>query len=329
MEKKIAVIYTGEARTIETTIKYFRENVLINNNFHVFATLQSDNIEYFDKFVKDNIGDNLKHITWLNKNDAKWNIIRDELLNKMVLVEDRWKNYLRNSGSMIEYYQMYLAYKNIEEYENANGIEYNYIMRIRCDVILTQPIYFDWDDYSIDIVKEFLDDIKNEKQLETIVTREVFITFMNSFHHKNRMLCKKITYGDHQHSDHFKQILSLIDESSDNKEEEFVKAVHNYLLKGNYIVTLRKNIIYFMKRHLFKNIAELGVTYGTRIMHDNPYWFNAETQLELILIENGIDIYETVSNLEGESLYSYQENNYFENNQLKKTPDCLFFIKRY
>ena len=181
MEKKVAVIYTGEVRTIETTIKYFRENVLINNNFHVFATLQSDNIAYFDQFVKDNIGDHLKSIVWLDKNDETWCCIREELLNKMNTVDDMWKDYLKNSGSMIEYYQIYLAYKNIEEYEKTNSIKYDYIMRIRCDVVLTHPIYFNWDDYSVDIVKEYLYDIKNEKNLETIVSREVFVIFMNSF----------------------------------------------------------------------------------------------------------------------------------------------------
>ena len=30
--KKIAVIYTGEVRTIEKTIKYFKQNILLNDN---------------------------------------------------------------------------------------------------------------------------------------------------------------------------------------------------------------------------------------------------------------------------------------------------------
>ena len=54
MNKKIAVIYTGEVRTIEKSIQYFKENVIINDNYHVFAILQTNNIEYFDNFVKNN-----------------------------------------------------------------------------------------------------------------------------------------------------------------------------------------------------------------------------------------------------------------------------------
>ena len=339
MQKKIAVIYTGEVRTIETTIKYFKENVLINNDFHVFATLQSNNIAYFDQFVKDNLGDHLKSIVWLDKNDETWISIREELINKIVNVSDRWKDYLKNSGSMIEYYQVYLAFKNIEEYEKANSIKYDYVMRIRCDLVLTHPIYFNWDEYSLDIVKEYLYDIKNEKNLETIVCREVFITFMNSFYHKNRMLCKNITYGNNQNSETFKQIMNSIEcneidyneieNIETNKENIFINAVYNYLLNGNYAITLRKNQIFFMKRHLFTNIAELGVTYGAHTTTNNDWWFNAESQLEIIIMKNGMDIFESVNNIEGDSIYSYNEHNYFENNELKKTHEILFFIKRH
>jgi hypothetical protein len=337
MEKRVAVIYTGEVRTIETTIKYFRENVLINNNFHVFATLQSNNIEYFDNFVKENIGEHLKSIVWLDKNDEKWISIREDLLNKMDNVSDRWKDYLKNSGSMIEYYQIYLAYKNIEEYEKTNSIKYDYIMRIRCDVVLTHPIYFNWDDYSVDIVKEMLYEIKNEKNVETIVSQKVFVTFMNSFYHKNRMLCKNIWYGNNHFSEAFKHIINIIDTSGGenneiidiNTEDRFINAVYQYLLNGKYAVTLRKNQIFFMKRELFTNIAELGVTYGAHTTTNNDWWFNAESQLEIILIENGIDIFESENRIEGDSIYSYNEHNYFENNELKKTHEILFFIKRH
>jgi hypothetical protein len=334
MEKRVAVIYTGEVRTIETTIKYFRENVLINNNFHVFATLQSNNIEYFDNFVKENIGEHLKSIVWLDKNDEKWISIREDLLNKMDNVSDRWKDYLKNSGSMIEYYQIYLAYKNIEEYEKTNSIKYDYIMRIRCDVVLTHPLYFNWDDYSVDIVKEYLYDIKNEKNIETIISREVFVTFMNSFYHKNRMLCKNIYYEERENSETFKKITNIIEcnegeNNETNKEDIFINAVYQYLLNGKYAVTLRKNQIFFMKRDLFANIAELGVTYGTHTTTNNDWWFNAESQLEIIFMKNGIDIFESVNKIEGDSIYSYNEDNYFENNELKKTHEILFFIKRH
>ena len=155
--KKIAIIYTGEVRTIEKTMKYFKQNVLLNENVHLFAILQSNNIDYFDNFVKNQVGNNLKSLNWLNKNDNTWINTREELLRTMY-TSLAWKDYLRNSGSMIEYYQMYLAFNKIIKFENIECFKYDYIMRIRCDVVLSQPIYFDFDNYTLETIKEFLYD---------------------------------------------------------------------------------------------------------------------------------------------------------------------------
>ena len=331
MTKKIAIIYTGEVRTIEKAIQYFKENVIINDNYHVFALLQTNNIEYFDNLVKNNLGDNLKSINWFNNGNEEWVNMRESLLNQMSTVGENWKNYLRNSGSMIEYYQMYLAYKNIEEYEKKHNFEYDYIMRIRCDVVLTHPIYFDWDSFTIDDVKSLLYEIKEFNNFESIISYDVINIFMNAFYHKNRILCKNVNFSNNQFSRQFKNLLITNDEdNTDNKEANFIKSVYDYLLTGNYAITFRKNIIYFMKRKLFTNISNLGITYGSEHkMENNDYWFNAESQLDQIFIENDIDVFDSTTNLEHNSLYSYDENVYFENNVLKKTHEFLFFIRRH
>jgi hypothetical protein len=326
MNKKIAIIYTGEVRTIEKTIQYFKENVIINDNYHVFAVLQTNNVEYFDNFVKNNIGENLKCINWFN-NHEEWNQLQETLLSEMTTVEDNWKHYLRTSGSMVEYYQMYLAYKNIEEYEKTHNFEYDYIIRIRCDVILTHPIYFDWDLLTLNDVKSLLYEIKEINGYESIKSMDVIYIFMNSFYHKNRILCKNITFSNNISSDQLNNILIKNDKEDD---DNFVESLLDYLINGNYAITLRKNQIYFMKRKIFTNISNLGITYGAaHKMENNDYWFNAESQLDQIFIENGIDVFESTTILEHDSLYSYNENNYFENNVLKKTHDFLFFIRRY
>ena len=313
MSKKIAIIYTGEVRTIEKTIQYFKENVIINDNCHVFAVLQTSNIEYFDNLVKNNIGENLKSINWFI-NDEEWFNLRENLLSQMTSVEDQWKNYLRTSGSMVEYYQMYLAYKNIEEYENVNNFKYDYIMRIRCDVVLTHQINFDFDSFTIDDVKSLLYEIKEINGYESIISYDVINIFMNSFYHKNRILCKNVTFSNNQFSTQFKNLLIKNDEPNENLDENFIKSVYDYLLTGNYAITFRKNIIYFMKRKLFTNISNLGITYGSEHkMENNDYWFNAES----------------TTKLENDSLYGYNENVYFENNVLKKSHEFLFFIRRH
>ena len=137
---KVAILYTGESRTIETTIQYFKNNVLLNNNYHVFALVQSDNIDYHHQIIMNAIGSHIKNLQWFDKNDQTWLQIREDLLQKINIPEN-WKNYLNNSGSMIEYYQMYLAYQALEKYETENNIKYDFVLRMRTDVILKDTKY--------------------------------------------------------------------------------------------------------------------------------------------------------------------------------------------
>ena len=81
---RIAVIYTGEVRTIETSIDKFKENVLLNDGMHVFAILQSDNQTYYENLIKSKIGDNLKYINWLDKNNNEWINIKNNSLNNII-----------------------------------------------------------------------------------------------------------------------------------------------------------------------------------------------------------------------------------------------------
>ena len=319
---KIAIIYTGDVRTIEKTMEYFKKNVLINSNCHVYAVLQSNDTPYYTTYVSDNIGDNLKSLQWLDKNNNEWNIIKKNLLNTMYTTLG-WKEYLSNSGSMIEYYQMHLAYKKIKEYEQKeeNGFVYDYIMRIRCDVILTHPINFDWDTYSINEIKDFLYEIKNIYELESIVNQTVFNLFMNTIYYKPRLYYKEVAFDNYLLSDAYKYLFTLT-------EEEYIREISNYITKGKYITILRANQIYFIKRVWFNEISSLGITYGSsHIMQNNPYWFNAESQFKQICLENDIDVFDSTAKLEGKSIYEYCETNYFENNQLK-TGEFLFFIRR-
>lgn len=320
--KKIAIIYTGEVRTIEKTIKYFKQNVLLNENVHVFAVLQSNNIDYFEKIVKDQVENNLKSLIWLNKNDDTWVNIRENLLENIYLIS-HWKEYLRNSGSMIEYYQMYLAFNEITKFESEENFQYDYIMRIRCDVVLSHPIYFNFDNYTIESVKEFLNEIKNKKNLDTILSYEILSIFMNTFYYKNRLNCDDLSFDIYPSSESYYNIFNL------NNEEEFIKNVYEYLMKGNYLITIRSNQIYFIKRCYFEPISILGITYGcAHIMNNNEYWFNAESQLKQICIKNKIDVFNSITILEEKSLYEYNELNYIENGQLKDTCDFLFFVMR-
>lgn len=321
--KKVAIIYTGLVRTIEKTIKYFKENVLLDENRHVFAVLQSDNIEHYDKFLRENVGENLKSVQWLNNADELWINTREHLLSNMN-VDESWEHYLRTSGSMIEYYQMHLAYQEIEKREIEDNFKYDYILRTRCDIILTDPIYFNWEgQYSTEKIKEILEEIKTFGNYETIVRAEVITAFMNSFYNNKRMLCKDIRYNNYLHFD-YNKLLEF------KNEEELLYALRVYLLDGKYIITIRENLVYFLKREWFENISKLGITYGSHIMPNNSYWFNSESQLKQTCIETGLDIFDSTTHLENKSLYEYYEPDYFDSNgNLIQNKDFFCFIRRH
>lgn len=320
--KKVAIIYTGLVRTIEKTMKYFKENVLLDENRHIFAVLQSNNTEHYDKFLRDNTGENLKSVKWLDNNDEVWINTREQLLSSMN-IDESWKHYLRTSGSMIEYYQMYLAYQDIEKKEQEDNFKYDYILRTRCDIILTDPIYFNWEDqYSTAKIKEMLEEIKTLGNYESITCNEILISFMNSFYNSKRMLCKSICHNNILNFD-YNNLLKA------NTEDELLDAVRNYLLNGKYIITIRENLVYFIKREWFENISKLGITYGSHIMPNNDYWFNSESQLKQMSIESSLDIFDSTTHLEHKSLYEYYEPDYFDNNgMLIQSNDFFCFIRR-
>jgi hypothetical protein len=108
----------------------------------------------------------------------------------------------------------------------------------------------------------------------------------------------------------------------------FFTMLKEYLNKGKFIITLRQNVLFFIKRKYMTFIAPLGITYGLYKNKNDDYWFNAENQLRQICIENDVDIFDSCTTLEEDSLYKYHENNYYKDGELIKNNNFFFFIKR-
>lgn len=302
----IAIIYTGQTRTIDSVIDIFKSNILIHENCHVFGLLESTNIDYYDLFIKNKLGIHLKSLQWFEKNDT-WHHLKTQLLNDMHLTPN-WHHYISNSGSMIEYYQMYLAYQQLKAYEIQHHITYDYILRIRCDCVITRPLNFPL--YNIEDITMMVNQIKNMHQTDNI--DDIVSILMTSLYDSNRAQVKmnRRHYGNVKFTDNF------------------IEELYHYLKEGKFLITLRENVCYFAKRNVFDLISPLGITYGKSKTYDDGQWFNAEGQLKSICLDNGIDIFDSGSDIEIKSLYEYNQNNYYENNQLKLMNDCLFFLKR-
>jgi hypothetical protein len=112
----------------------------------VFACIQNDtatpNLEW-ESWIRDALGNHLKILTWFSIDEHRdWASLRDKLISHLNLAEC-WKNYITTSGSMIEYYQLYLAYLKMCSYEDTHQ-RYKYIIRVRTDTIFAKPIDFHW-----------------------------------------------------------------------------------------------------------------------------------------------------------------------------------------
>jgi hypothetical protein len=322
--KKIAIIYTGEIRTCNSTIQLFKKNVILNENYHVFSVIQiTDNVDYYTNLIEKTLKDNLKSFVIFDKNDNHWIQLRDELVNNIDIdididIDSNWKSYLTNSGSIIEYYQMYLSFKNIQEYENKHNFKYDFVLRFRTDTVLKDMIQFDYSILNYEYIKNLFYKINKNTD---IISINSLTHFMNIVFNENRTHYK-MKINSFVNSKQLDYLLRIQD------EETFFKEVENYIKNGNYIISLRKNIIYFMKRELMDKIHILGITYGKYKQENNNYWFNAESQFEEICCQNNIDIFNSTTKLEDNSLYNYNYENYFDKNNELLDNEYSFFIKR-
>jgi hypothetical protein len=244
----IAILYTGEFRTFIKTIQYTKKNILLNNNVHVFATMQNANTIECNKIITTHIGSNLKSLTHFYKSDILWNSIQDNLLNNMQINKKNY-NYLKTSGSMIEYYQLYLSYQSLLEYEKMKNIKYDYIVRLRSDVIYTQPLTFNFIKLTLLDIKDNLQLINNiTKESNLLALKNIKLFLNNLLFENNKILRNNANYANidiHSNSDIFTNILNCIinenenkNENNENNENNILENIHRFLNDGKYIITI-------------------------------------------------------------------------------------------
>jgi hypothetical protein len=326
----IAILYTGETRTIEKTLGIFKKHVLEGTHgdatIHVFAVLQGD--AGLEPRIRETMGDRLKSMEWFDRADPTWKSIQRRLLNTMP-VDDRWKSYLENSGSMIEYYQLYLAYSNMCGVELSTNTTYDFVMRIRPDIIINKPI-----DFSIFVQKQtyytnvenLMDSIRAHtgKHIDSPVTKHEIYLLMNSL----------VDFGRYNHITHMHSNAPMETYYNENADMDDLctnfshDALAKYIRSGQYVISLRKNVVYLANRVHFERIAGLGMMYGMHRMPGSERWFDAESQFETACIRGGFAVFNSTTTLEDKSLYEYDSSNYFEGGDVKAESTFLFFICR-
>jgi hypothetical protein len=330
----IAVFYTGQLRTYKKCIQYLKKNILFHENVHIFATLELKETakhqtkmeieierEKHETILKTHLSSHLKSLVWFNNNDETFINHRNKLIencyinynNKKFYLDDLnscFKPYLKNSGTITELFQYYISYHEMKQYEEKNNINYDYILRIRTDIVLCKEIDFSFLQLTNKDIENRILKIKETlfPEDETIyenqrIKNKYISLIMNSLLDENRIYSQNVYYSNFvMNNFELYNIFTFQD-------------LNNYIKNGNYILTIRKNLFFLIKRNFFDSIYDLCLNYGTihfeTTNYLNNYFWDAETQFEKYLQNKQINKFDSTHLFEDQSLYQYDKKKYF------------------
>ena len=302
---KIAILYTGELRTIKKTIDYFIKNVLNHYDCSIFASIQGtsygqklDENEYTN-FLKDKVGNKLKTLKWIDKENRDYINISNNILNNFnfynldqrginylkqkidynrVRETESIKHYLKTSGTLIEHFQIYQSYISMKEFENENNLRFDYVMRFRTDTILFKKLNLDIFNFS----KENFDKKLSLYQSENII--DTANKIINSY--------------------------ILPDFINQNHKLSEIKDVYEYLKKQKFVFVIRANLIYITTRQNMDIISNIIHEY-TQKGEEYHFW-NAENQFRSICLRNDIDILNFDNESGQESFYNFDKDTFVD-----------------
>ena len=307
---KIAILYTGELRTIKKTIDYFIKNVLNHYDCSIFASIQGtsygqklDENEYTN-FLKDKVGNKLKTLKWIDKENRDYINISNNILNNFnfynldqrginylkqkidynrVRETESIKHYLKTSGTLIEHFQIYQSYISMKEFENENNLIFDYVMRFRTDTILFKKLNLDIFNFSKENFDKKLSLYQSVDILDTsnkIINSFIFPELIN----QNRKIIKSE-----------------------------IKYIFEYLKKQKFVLVIRANLIYITNRENIDTISNIINEYAKKGHELEPshYW-NAENQFRSICIRNNIDMFNFENESDQEFFFNFDKDSFVD-----------------
>lgn len=320
------ILFTGQVRTLLSTVLEFKRNILDANksdyNIEIYGcleypetcdeTVNKKYIEEVEVVLNECYKENIKRIKWLSSLDSESKYIREKKSIDVGIMS----NYLSNSGSIIEYYQLYRVLKLIK-----NPSKYAKIMRVRLDIYFPSKLLFknmekSWTDAEqLEISHLFPNLPLNE--LKTIFDcNKLFKNWNDALNRmKNKLTVEVISST--QLSNSFTNLEPLQSPISEN----IIYAYRNNLLYlsncSPILLETLQNIIwnYGLKQEIRHKNSIIG--HKKDIIYEQNYLWNAENQFELNIVSKNFKIFNSYSDNEESSLYSHFN------------PDCcLFCVKR-
>ena len=317
---KVAILFTGALRTIKKTMRYFKQNLLLTSDVDVFACIQNDTPSpdsEWEQWLHQEIGPHLKCIQWFSlQHHPDFISIRDKLLSHLN-VSQHWIDYLKNSGSIIEYYQTYLAYIKMCQYEDTHQ-RYRYIVRSRTDTIFAKPVDFHWLHWTDTEVEKRISTINDE-----LTNSNIPITPENTLSYFMTTIISDSLIHNTQN------ILPRYIPNTATSVPTSPSDINTYIKTGQYALTIRSNNLYIINREFFNFIPTLSFIYGfIRSPYNDDYWFNSENQFQAACYYSGLAIFDYNSIFEDKSLYEYDEKRYFDLDYNILNPYMLYCLVR-
>ncbi len=322
-----AVLLTGALRTIRKTMKFFLRNVLCPARdgegwVSVFACVQNDTSESeetWTAWLREQIGAPLVDVVWFSVDRFPgWKEQRELLLSHMTISET-WKDYLRSSGSMIEYYQLQLAYLKMCHMEALGGFRFDYVIRARTDSVYAQPLDFAWRGWSVTDVEARMTAIRG---VMGDVDARTMLTYIMASLWSSKVV-ENLPFVEVSWTQSPLGLGSVPSTAED---------VLAYLREGRYIQTIRKNNLYVARREFFYLIPMLGTLYGTmRSPVADDYWFNAEGQFRDACYYSCLDVHDYSSAFEERSLAypsQWNEADFFDGEGEMIHPRMVYCVVR-
>ena len=259
---KVAVLFTGAYRTFDKTYQHILDNILKPNYATAFVLCESS--------LSESNFNNIFQVRWNNyigtvksvntTRTEEFNNILDYILkSKQGLSNDNLRHYgfnqdyLKNSGSILEYYQFMKCYELMLEYERHHNIKFDIIIRSRFDLILTQPL----------CLNNFFDNI--DTNLINKYGEEVYIRSLGNENMAKLLVSNKMV----KLFEYQPFILELSSYDSTN--------TLNKINENKYIWTFYCNWIWIAKRHTMDIIYPFVYFYGSFFSNKRDY-FNSENQ---------------------------------------------------
>jgi hypothetical protein len=356
---KVAVLMTGQLRTITKTLIYFKQNVLLNECVHVFLCVQNDTNEtnlHWENTFSNELGSHLKAVQWFNLCDETFLYNREKSLNVMN-IDENWKNYLRTSGSMVEYYQLHLANLEMCKYENNSGCTYDYVVRYRTDFVLSSKLDFQWNCFTPDDIFQRLRCIETHLIEKNVISENIALLKKSKLFTFNEFTeSEEVQYENYKHIlfkyfmgtilfpiqklDFYENDLNMrtlvmhlndkLNAIKMNDIADFVYFIMGYIQSARYILTCRTNLFYVVKRSFFSLLPSLSFLYGTLrsdYEDDKTYWFNAENQFLSVCCYSHLNIHNLSCYTNEHSLYHYIKDDYLDDD-LNIKPSVYYFLMR-